>query len=136
MSVMHSLDRESAQISVDTSACKQCGACAKIRPAEVLAMEDDTVRAISPDDVVPPAASEERAGADELEALMRSRRSVRRFSDREMEPDLLRRIVDMTATAPMGTDPALPRRQLDRQVRHGGELVRHGGRIAPEAHQQ
>ena len=48
---------------------------------------------------------EQRADADALAALLQSRRSVRHFTDRPVELDLLARIVDMAASAPMGIPP-------------------------------
>lgn len=134
MPIMHSVYRESGKPRIDPNTCSQCGACAKICPAEVLAMDDGNIsvrddsffgciacghcmmvcpegaitvtgRGISPDDLLPLPAPEKRAGADALAALMQSRRSVRRFSDREVEAELLERVVEMAATAPMGIPP-------------------------------
>jgi nitroreductase len=62
-------------------------------------------RGISPDDLLPLPSVEERATADALAALMRSRRSVRRFDEREVDPVLLQRIVETAASAPMGIPP-------------------------------
>jgi len=64
-----------------------------------------TGRGISPEDLLPMPAPEEEATFDALVALMRSRRSVRHFQDREVEPELLERIVEMAASAPMGIPP-------------------------------
>ncbi len=134
MPVMHSIYRESGNVSIDADACKQCGTCARICAAEVLSMEDGDVRVrddapfgciacghcmmacpeaaitvtgrgISPDDLLPLPDQRKKAGADELAALMLSRRSVRRFRDREVDPHLLERIVEMAATGPMGIPP-------------------------------
>ncbi len=134
MPVMHSLYRESGTVSIDRDACNQCGACARICPSEVLRVDNGNVqvhadsafgciacghcmmvcpegavtvtgRGISPEDVVPLPPPEERAGADQLAALMLSRRSVRRFSDREVDAEDLGRIVEMASTAPMGIPP-------------------------------
>jgi len=134
MAVMHSLYRESGTVKIDEEGCKQCGQCAGICPAEVLTMDggrvrvrDDgpfgciacghcmmvcpegnitvTGRGICPEDLLPLPPREERATADALGALMRARRSVRRFSDREVEPELLERILEMAASGPMGIPP-------------------------------
>ena len=134
MPIMHSLYREPGEVRIDPGACRQCGTCAGTCPAEVLTLDDGKVcinddspfgciacghcmmvcpegaiavtgRGISPDDLMPLPDLDERAGGDELAALMQSRRSVRRFSDREVEPGLLERIVEMAATAPMGIPP-------------------------------
>lgn len=134
MTVMHSLYREPGTVTINRDTCKSCGQCARICPAEVLTMDDGSVRisgdsnfgciacghcmmvcpegcvavtgrGISPEDLLPLPAREERATADGLAALMRARRSVRRFSKREVEPELLKRVVEMAATAPMGIPP-------------------------------
>jgi ferredoxin len=134
MAVMHSIYRESGKVSIDPGTCKQCGMCAKICPSEVLAMDDGKIRirsdsllgciacghcmmvcpkgaitvtgrGINPDDLLELPALEKRAGADELSALMLSRRSVRQFSEQEVDADLLERVVEMVSTAPMAIPP-------------------------------
>ena len=134
MAVMHSLYREPGTVTIDGPRCKQCGQCAEICPAEVLTVDDGRVRVrddspfgciacghclmvcpedavtvtgrgMSRDDLLPLPPREERATADALAALMRARRSVRRFADREVDPALLDRVVEMAASAPMGIPP-------------------------------
>jgi ferredoxin len=134
MTVKHSLYRKPATIKIDESTCKQCGQCARICPAEVLTAENGRVRVlddspfgciacghcmmicpensitvtgrgISPDDLLPLPRREERATADALAALLRTRRSVRQFKDQEVAPELLKRIEEMAASAPMGIPP-------------------------------
>ena len=134
MPVMHSVYREAGEVKIDREACSNCGACARICAGEVLRLDDGSVhihtdsafgciacghcmmvcpqgavtvtgRGISPDDLLELPPKEERADANALSALMLSRRSVRRFSDREVEAADLDRIVEMAATAPMGIPP-------------------------------
>ena len=134
MPIMHSLYRESGRVRIDPGTCTQCGACARICPSEVLVADDGKVRVrsdsplgciacghcmmvcpdgaitvtgrgISPEDLSPLPDPDSKAGGDELAALMRSRRSVRRFSDQEVDASLLERIVELAATAPMGIPP-------------------------------
>ncbi len=134
MPVIHSLYREAGMVRIDEEACTRCGSCTEICPADVLAMENGrprvradsplgcvacghcmmvcpegsisvTGRGLSPDDVMPLPAAEARATAEALEALMLSRRSIRRFSDREIDPAILERIVRMATSAPMGIPP-------------------------------
>jgi len=57
------------------------------------------------EDITPLPDAEKRASADELAALMQARRSVRRFSEREVDGKVVERIVEMAATAPMGIPP-------------------------------
>lgn len=134
MTVRHSIYCESGEVRIDSNACKQCGLCAEICLDEVLTIDDGKIRVhrdrplgciacghcmmvcperaiavtgrgISPDDLIPLPAREKKAGADQLAALMQSRRSVRRFSKREVALELLDRIVEMAETAPMGIPP-------------------------------
>lgn len=134
MPVIHSVYREAGEVRIDRATCRSCGVCARTCPADVLSMEDGRVvvrddspfgciacghcmmvcpegsvtvtgRGIRPEDVVPLPPPEERATADALEALLRARRSVRRFRDEEVAPELLERVVEMASTAPMGIPP-------------------------------
>ena len=134
MPIMHSLYREAGTVTIDEARCAHCGQCANICAAGVLAMEDGRVavhadsafgciacghcmmvcpeggisvtgRGVSPDDLVPLPPPEDRATAETLAALMRSRRSVRQFTGEDVEPEMLERIVDMASSAPMGIPP-------------------------------
>jgi nitroreductase/Pyruvate/2-oxoacid:ferredoxin oxidoreductase delta subunit len=134
MAIVHSTHPESGTVTIDQVACKHCGFCAGICASGVLSMVDGSVdvntetpfgciacghcmmvcpeacvkvsgRGISPDDLLPMPSPESRATADALAALMQSRRSVRRFTEQEVEPELLDRIVQMASTAPMGIPP-------------------------------
>jgi len=154
MAIIHSVYRESGRVRIDPGVCTQCGACSQTCPAEVLRMVDGTVqvcgdgflgcvacghcmmvcpegaitvtgRGVSPEDLAPLPGAESRAGADQLAALMQSRRSVRRFQDQEVDGKALERIVNLAATAPMGIPPW----DVGCVVVHGREEVR---RIAAE----
>jgi len=134
MPVMHSLYRESGHVTIDEAACRRCGQCAAICPSDVLEMVDGQARVsddspfgcvacghcmmvcpegsvtvrgrgISHDDLVPLPASAECANADALAALMRSRRSIRHFTEEDLDSALIDRIVDMASSAPMGIPP-------------------------------
>ncbi|HLA85171.1 MAG TPA: nitroreductase family protein [Thermoguttaceae bacterium] len=134
MPIIHSQYRESGSVRVDEHTCARCGRCAAICPADVLRLEgkriivnDDspfgciacghcmmvcstesirvTGRGVSPDDLRPMPAAGDRATPDELAALMLARRSVRHFTEQEVDPKWLDRVVEMAATAPMGIPP-------------------------------
>ncbi len=134
MPVMHSIYRESGTVRIDSATCTQCGECARICPTGTLTMDGNEIRilhdshfgciacghcmmvcpegavevtgrGIAPEDLVPLPDPALKATMEALAALMRSRRSVRRFSDQEVDTAMLDRIVEMASTAPMGIPP-------------------------------
>lgn len=134
MTIIHSMYREPGTVAVDEKTCSQCGLCAKICPADVLIMDDGklqvsdksrfgciacghcmmvcptgavtvTGRGVSSKDLLPLPGPDKRANADQLEALMRARRSIRRFRETPVDPKLVERVVEMASTAPMGIPP-------------------------------
>ena len=134
MTIFHSIYREPGKVTVDDKTCSQCGLCARICPAEVLIMEEGRLqvsdkslfgciacghcmmvcptravtvkgRGVSPDDLMPLPGPNERASVNQLEALMRSRRSIRRFRESPVDPGLVERVVEIASTAPMGIPP-------------------------------
>jgi ferredoxin len=134
MAVIHSRFAEPGTVTIDESTCSRCSLCAQVCPTEVLRLADGRVRihpdstfqciacgqcmmvcpdgavavrgrGVSPDDVVDLPPREQRATAEALAALMTARRSVRRFSSREVEPELLEQVLAMASSAPMGIPP-------------------------------
>jgi len=134
MAIVHSMYRESGKPAIDRETCTECGSCAIICPSEVLVMEDGkaqvtnqsllgciacghcmmvcptgaitvTGRGISAQDLLPLPASDKADRAEMLAALMQTRRSVRHFKDRPVDPKLVERVVELAATAPMGIPP-------------------------------
>lgn len=133
MAVRHSRYDEAGRVRVDMLRCTGCELCVKTCPAEVLALEAGTVvqrdvgfgciacghcmmvcpadcirvtgRDLREDDLGPLPPLAERADAASLAALFRARRSVRRFEQREIAPNLIDEILTMASTAPMGIPP-------------------------------
>ncbi|OHB79590.1 MAG: hypothetical protein A2W31_03255, partial [Planctomycetes bacterium RBG_16_64_10] len=134
MVVPHSRFYEAGKVEIDEDTCQQCGQCAAICPADVLTLHDGRVhvrddspfgciacghcmmvcpagsvtvtgRGISPADLLPLPPRQAVASAEALAALMQSGRSMRHFEDREVSPELLERIVEIAASAPMGIPP-------------------------------
>ena len=134
MAIAHSLYREGGIVQVNEQVCTRCGRCVRICPAENLCLEKGHVRVnadshfgciacghcmmvcpndcitvtgrgLSPADLRPSPTPGAKADADALTALMQARRSVRHFTDQEIDPALLERIVAMASTAPMGIPP-------------------------------
>jgi len=134
MPIMHSLYCEGGTVRVDEATCTHCGQCAGICPAEVLKLEEGRIvvrddspfgcvacghcmmvcptgairvsgRGVSPEDLLPMPAAGERATGDAVAALMRARRSIRHFTEQEVDEAMLDRVVEMAASAPMGIPP-------------------------------
>lgn len=134
MTIYHSMYKEPGKVTVDEKVCSQCGLCAGICPAKVLIMEEGRLqvsdkslfgciacghcmmvcptgaitvsgRGVSPKDLMPLPDLGKRANVDQLEALMRARRSVRRFRESPVDPRLVERVVELASTAPMGIPP-------------------------------
>lgn len=82
--------------------CIACGHCMAVCPSGAISVSG---RGIRPEDRIELPASDRRATADQLEALMTARRSVRRFQAREVPREVVERIVRMATTAPMGIPP-------------------------------
>ena len=127
--------REKGVPTVNRATCTACGLCVKICPDGVLVIENGKPKAgagwftgciacghciaacptgsiavsgrgMAPNDAfeLPPAS--QRATADQLDALLSARRSIRRFAKREVDRATLDRILAMTSTAPMGIPPS------------------------------
>lgn len=134
MAIKHSLYEEGGSVTVDESTCTRCGECVRICSGAVLRLEEGGVRiqagafpgciacghcmmvcptgsirvegrGLSPADLVPLAPLADRADAKALSALMMARRSVRRFSADEPSLDLLRQVIAMASSGPMGIPP-------------------------------
>lgn len=135
MAIPHSIYREAGRVRIDPATCNACGLCAAACPAEVLRRIDGGVeihpessfgciacghcmmvcptgsvtvtgRGIAPEDLIDAPAADRKATPEALDALLVGRRSVRRFSDREIPRALLDRILQMSASAPMGIPPS------------------------------
>ncbi len=130
-----SLDlREKGRPSVNISTCIGCGHCIAVCPDEVLLLKNGKAapgegvflgciacghcvaacptksiavrgRGMRPDDAIEFSASP-RATAEQLDALLLGRRSIRNFQKQEIDRALIERILAMTATAPMGIPPS------------------------------
>ena len=80
-----------------------CGQCTAICAFDAVRV---TGRRMTPDDVLPWPASDRTADDVSLHNLMLTRRSVRTFKDAPVERELIDRILEMTASAPMGIAPS------------------------------
>lgn len=97
--------------------CMGCGQCVAVCPTGSVTV---TGRNMLPEDRLPLPPKEDRATPEQLGALLLARRSIRRFTEREVERDQVERILELASTAPMGLPPS----DVEVLVFHGREKVR------------
>lgn len=118
------------EFTIDQAKCTKCGMCAADCPMRIIALENGGLPAIKaekagscmkclhcfavcptgalsilghrPEDAVKLAGN--LPEAEKLETLMRGRRSVRRFLDENVDPQVIRRLLDVAANAPTGVN--------------------------------
>ncbi|MFH0888166.1 MAG: nitroreductase family protein [Planctomycetota bacterium] len=83
--------------------CLGCGQCAAICPNEAIHIEG---RTLSKSDFIKMPAKENMPGYEQLNSLMLGRRSVRDFKPKEVEDNLIDKIINSASTAPMGIPPS------------------------------
>jgi Fe-S-cluster-containing hydrogenase component 2 len=87
----------------DTYGCYACGHCMAVCPNEAIRIFG---RTLSPDDVFDLPPAESAANYIQLLALLQRRRSVRKFTDRNVEPETVEKILEAAKTSPMGYPPS------------------------------
>lgn len=92
-------------VKTDTSmfGCIGCGHCMAICPHEAIHING---REISPDDLFDLPSRKSSASFDSLLALLQRRRSVREFKDKDIDYEIIERIIEAASTAPMGLPPS------------------------------
>ncbi len=113
------LSKRDGEIRIDRSkgfGCIACGQCMMVCPSDSIAVSG---RNLSPSDVIGLPSPDRRAAIDPVEALMLSRRSIRRFRDEAVPREAIDRVIAAAATAPMGIPPW----EVGITVFHGGAKV-------------
>jgi nitroreductase/NAD-dependent dihydropyrimidine dehydrogenase PreA subunit len=82
--------------------CIACAHCMMVCPSESIAVAG---RDLKPEDVEALPTGSLRASPEQLEALFRSRRSIRKFKTEAVPNDMLDRVISAATTAPMGIPP-------------------------------
>jgi ferredoxin len=97
--------------------CIACGHCVAVCPSAAIAVEGRGMRI---GDRIELPRPQRRATADQLEALLIARRSIRHYKDQEVPREIVDQLLTMVATAPMGIPPS----NVGVLVFHGREKVR------------
>ena len=127
--------KSSAEVTIDYSKCNSCGLCLKVCRGAPLYMKEGKVcvdqnilfgcigcgqcmaicpteaiqingRDLSPADVFQLTPIKDPTFSEDFIHLLESRRSVRDFQDREVETEVIQKILDGASTAPMGIPPS------------------------------
>jgi NAD-dependent dihydropyrimidine dehydrogenase PreA subunit/nitroreductase len=135
MSIPTSRTKESAEVRIDTAKCNGCGTCVEVCLAFTLTIENKKAkvigssfsgcygcghcmavcpqsaiaiygRTLSPDDMFDIPTAESTSNYNQLLALLQRRRSIRKFSDRKVEPEIIEKILEAAKTSPMGIPPS------------------------------
>jgi ferredoxin len=83
--------------------CISCGHCMAVCPEGAIAVNG---RTLSPDDLFDLPPGDHAADYNQLLALLQHRRSIREFTDKEVEPEKIEKILEVAVTAPMGLPPS------------------------------
>ncbi|MGE5416108.1 MAG: nitroreductase family protein [Acidobacteriota bacterium] len=135
MAILTGKGEGSAKVSIDKDKCNVCGLCVNVCKGVILHLENQDVvikpdelfgciacgqcmavcpkdcifvegRELNPDCMIEMPGPDKRAGYEQLHALLLGRRSVRDFKDREVDQEIIDKIVDIVSTAPMGIPPS------------------------------
>ncbi len=83
--------------------CIGCGHCMAICPEDAIEIEG---RFTSVSDLFPLPSSEMAANYQQIDSLFKRRRSIREYLDRDVEDELIDKIVNAASSAPMGLPPS------------------------------
>ena len=97
--------------------CMGCGQCMAVCPTNAISISG---REISPDDLIDLSEIKTKSSYADLHHLMIGRRSIRDFRDKEIDDELIEKIIEAAATAPMGIPPS----DVQLMVIKGKEKVR------------
>lgn len=83
--------------------CIGCGHCMAICPQEAVKVEG---RCLSPADLTGLPGPSEAAGYESFRSLLQRRRAIREFLNKDVEPELIDRVLEAVRLAPMGLPPS------------------------------
>jgi len=135
MPIPTSRTKENAVISIDTAICNGCGLCVSVCKDFNLAIENGKIklsdnfifgcigcghcmaicpsgaikihgRELSPDDLFDLPDKESLVNYEQLLSLLKHRRSIREFTGKDIDSEIIEKILTAASTAPMGLPPS------------------------------
>jgi len=135
MAIPTSRTKESPEILINNELCNGCGLCVSVCGDLSLTIEDKKVqrstssifecigcghcmaicpvgaieifgRELSPEDVYDLPKKDSTVDYEQLLGLLQHRRSMRKFEDRKVDPEIIEKILSAAKTAPMGLPPS------------------------------
>lgn len=97
------IDGKAAKSNTPLFGCIGCGHCMAVCPTGAIEIHG---RTISPDDLFDLPSSDSAANYSQTFTLLQRRRSIRRFKNKTIEPEIIEKILDAAKTAPMGLPPS------------------------------
>ena len=83
--------------------CIACGHCMATCPQMAITING---RTLSPDDLFKLPTIRNKANYEQLLTLLQRRRSIREFTDKNVEPEIIEKILEAASTSPMGCPPS------------------------------
>jgi ferredoxin len=96
--ILEIVDEKAATVEGRADACIECGQCVAVCPTESLTMPKLPMEDFE-------KLPKQPFGYEEFHDFLRLRRSVRVFKDQPVEREVIQKILDAAATAPMGFPP-------------------------------
>lgn len=135
MAIPTSRTKEIAEVKINSEKCHGCGSCVSVCKDFNLAVENGTAkisgtsvfgcmgcghceavcpndaievfgRTLSPEDFFVINKTNNSADYEQLLSLYSKRRSIREFQNRDVEPEIIEKILDAAKTSPMGIPPS------------------------------
>lgn len=97
------VDDKVARTTTSFFDCIGCGHCMAICPTSAIEISG---RELQAEDIFALSDSGSGLSYDELLRTLQKRRSIRAFKEREVEPEVIEKIIDAARTAPMGLPPS------------------------------